>query len=110
MRVTLPLLAAALPLAACQPLPAAQSSKELPPMENEDNPIDLSAGNCRPEPAQRFLGQRATAELGAAMLKATGATTLRWAPPGAALTMDYRMDRLTVAYGADMVVTRASCG
>ena len=44
------------------------------------------------------------------MLKATGATTFRWAPPGAALTMDYRKDRLTVAYGADMVVTRVSCG
>lgn len=110
MRALLPLLAASLPLAACLPLPADQTAKELPPMENEDNPIDLSTGNCRPEPAQRFLGQRATAELGAQMLRASGATTLRWAPPGAVLTMDYRMDRLTVEYDERMVVTSARCG
>lgn len=104
MRAALPLLL----LGACQPMPAPDTG--LPPMRNEDAPIDLSAGACRSEPVQRFLGQRATAELGAAMLKASGATTLRWAPPGAVLTMDYRMDRLTVGYGADMVVTRVSCG
>lgn len=79
-------------------------------MENEDDPVDLSAGECRPEPAQRFLGQRATAQLGAEMLKASGATTLRWAPPGAILTMDYRMDRLTVGYDEGTVVTRVNCG
>lgn len=104
MRFTLPLLL----LGACQPMPARDT--KLPPMRNEDAPIDLSAGACRPEPVQRFVGQRATAELGAQMLKASGATTLRWAPPGAVLTMDYRMDRLTVDYGADKVVTRVSCG
>ena len=55
MRETLPLLAAALPLAACQSLPAAQSPKELPPMENEDNPFDTSAGNCRRSPPNASL-------------------------------------------------------
>ena len=106
MRTPLSVPALFLALGACQPV----QSTGVPPMENEDNPIDLSAGECRPEPVQRFLGQRATAELGAAMLKASGATTLRWAPPGAVLTMDYRMDRLTVGYDEGMVVTRVSCG
>ncbi len=79
-------------------------------MRNEDAPIDLGAGDCRQMPAQRFLGQRASADLGAAMLTASEATTLRWAPPGAALTMDYRADRLTVEYDRQMVVTSARCG
>lgn len=95
-------------LAACQPVPVAQTTP--PPMRNEDAPIDLSAGICRAEAARRFVGRRATAALGADALKATGATTLRWAPPDAALTMDYRRDRLTITTNADTIVARVACG
>jgi len=44
------------------------------------------------------------------MLKASGATTLRWGAPGTAMTMDFRQDRLTVSYDEKMVVTSARCG
>lgn len=56
------------------------------------------------------MGKTATADLGAEMLKASGATTLRWGAPGTAMTMDFRQDRLTVSYDEKMVVTSARCG
>ena len=65
---------------------------------------------CRQEGLDQFIGQRASAEVGAQMLKASGARTLRWAAPGMAITMDYRADRLTVSYDRNMVIERASCG
>lgn len=66
-------------------------------------------GPCRAEPGQAFIGQKATAETGAALLKATGATSLRWVAPRTAVTMDFRPDRLTVSYDDDMVIERVSC-
>jgi hypothetical protein len=68
------------------------------------------AATCEAEPGQPFVGQRATAEVGAAVQKATGAGTLRWGPPRSAMTMDYRVDRVTVAYDDAMAITRVSCG
>ena len=106
MRTTLPLLL----LAGCQPMPAAQGSKELPRMENEDALIDLSAGDCTAAPAQKLIGQTATQTLGAEALRLSGAKVLRWAPPRALLTMDYRMDRVTVGYDERMVVRSVRCG
>jgi hypothetical protein len=35
---------------------------------------------------------------------------LRWGPPDSAMTMDFRADRLTVSYDANMVVTGVKCG
>ena len=79
-------------------------------MGNLDDPIDLSAGECDAAPAQSLLGQTATAALGAEALRLSRAEVLRWAPPGAVLTMDYRMDRLTVGYDEALVVTSLRCG
>jgi len=67
-------------------------------------------GPCKPEPGQRFVGQRATAEAGAELLRLTHARVLRWGPPRSAMTMDFRADRLTVAYDDAMNITRVSCG
>ena len=67
-------------------------------------------GTCTADPGQSFVGQRATAEVGAQLLKQTGASQLRWVPPRTAVTMDFRADRLTVSYDDDMVITRVSCG
>jgi hypothetical protein len=44
------------------------------------------------------------------MLAASGARTLRWAPPRSALTMDFRADRLTISYDDDLLITGARCG
>ena len=73
-------------------------------------PVAEAGGPCRNDPVAGFVGQKASAEAGAAMLKASGARTLRWGGPGMAMTMDFRPDRLTVAYDEAMVITSARCG
>lgn len=68
------------------------------------------SGECKADALASFAGQKATAEVGAAMMNASGARTLRWVPPRTAVTMDFRADRLTVSYDDAMVIERASCG
>ncbi|MGX7894522.1 I78 family peptidase inhibitor [Tsuneonella sp. HG222] len=67
-------------------------------------------GACRVEPASRFIGQTATAELGWKIQAAAGAQTLRWVPPRSAVTMDFNANRLNVEYDDAMVVTAVKCG
>jgi hypothetical protein len=86
------------PLAAC----ATTGGSEAPGAEAE--------GPCRNEPVASFVGQKASAETGAEMLKASRAKTMRWGGPGMAMTMDFRPDRLTVGYDEAMVITSARCG
>ncbi len=71
---------------------------------------DGADGPCRADGLDRFVGQKASAETGAALMKASGARTLRWGAPDSAMTMDFRPDRLTVSYDADMIITAARCG
>ncbi len=76
-------------------------------------PEDLPAmpeGECKAQPAQDLVGQKATAELGAELLRRTGAKHLRWVAPGTAVTMDYRADRLTVGYDEAYTILRIGCG
>lgn len=70
---------------------------------------DPSLPHCNPAVLARFVGQTATSDVGARMLAATGARTIRWVPPGTMVTMDYRFDRLTVRLGDDGRITQASC-
>ena len=72
-------------------------------------PPELS-GSCRNDGLDRFVGQPATAGLGAQMLAASGARVLRWAGYGMAITMDFSPDRLTVRLTQDNRVESASCG
>jgi hypothetical protein len=65
---------------------------------------------CNPAGTVRFIGQPGTSETGAAIMRATGARVLRWAPPGYMLTMDYRADRVTVRLGPDRKITAINCG
>jgi len=73
-------------------------------------PPPTAEGPCRNEGLDRFIGQTASAAIGADMLRASGARTLRWRAPGMAMTMDFRPDRLTVSYDGKMVITTARCG
>jgi hypothetical protein len=57
-----------------------------------------------------LLGQQATSETGAVIMRASHAAVLRWAPPGSMLTMDYREDRVTVHLDAAGKVTEIKCG
>ncbi|WHO41087.1 I78 family peptidase inhibitor [Sphingobium sp. AP49] len=73
-------------------------------------PPAMAEGPCKNDGLDRFTGQKASAELGAELLKASGAKTLRWGGPNAAMTMDFRPDRLTVSYDQAMIITSARCG
>lgn len=92
--------ALALPLAAC-----AGAGTQGPA-----SPPAMVEGPCRNDGLDRFVGQKATTALGAELLKASGARTLRWGAPGSAMTMDFRPDRLTVSYDDQMLVISARCG
>lgn len=78
--------------------------------EDAPSPPAMTEGPCRNEGLDRFIGQTATADLGAELVKVSGARTLRWGAPGMAMTMDFRADRLTVSYDEKMAITSARCG
>ena len=65
---------------------------------------------CNAAGSDRFIGQPGTGQSGAAILKATNSAVLRWAPPGAMLTMDYSASRVTVTLDAANGITRINCG
>jgi hypothetical protein len=93
---------AMLPLAACTTVSAQEPS--------DPEPTVVGAGECRNEGLERFTGQPATAELGAEMLRVSGATRLQWIPQGTMVTMEFRSDRLRVSLDANNRVERARCG
>lgn len=65
---------------------------------------------CNAAGTDRFIGRPGTGATGAAIVDATHAAVLRWAPVGYMLTMDFRADRVTVRLGADRKVTAINCG
>jgi len=100
MTVHTALLGASLLLAGC----AATAPATVQPVRMDPD------GGCDADAAQSMIGETASSELGAKLLQMTGARTLRWVPPRTAVTMNYRFDRLTVAYDDDMIIERISCG
>jgi hypothetical protein len=74
-----------------------------------ERPGRPAVNHCRAEAGQRFVGQHATGETGAAIRAATGAARLRWVPPRTAVTLEFAYDRVTVSYGDDYVITKVSC-
>lgn len=77
-----------------------------PPAEETATP----PATCNAEPAQTLLGTTASEAVSVQLLQLSGARELRWAPPRRPLTMDYRHDRLTVAYDDAMKITQITCG
>jgi hypothetical protein len=71
---------------------------------------EMGAGECRNGSLTQFIGQPANQDLGARMLAASGGRVIRWVPKGAAVTMDYRADRVTAYLDGSNRVERASCG
>lgn len=71
---------------------------------------DTPGRTCVEANFERFVGREATAELGAEMLAASNAATLRWVPHGSVITMEYRADRLTVWLDRGNRVERVNCG
>ena len=67
-------------------------------------------GACDSTKAQKLAGRARSAELGAEALRLSGARTVRWIPPGAMVTMDYREDRLNLHLDGKGKVVRVACG
>ena len=65
---------------------------------------------CKGDNLAQFAGRPATQELGAQMLRESGARTIRWVPDGTIITMEFNPERLTVYLKPDSSVGRASCG
>ena len=65
---------------------------------------------CSADSLSQFVGQSATSEVGAEMLRISGAGTIRWIQPGMAVTMDFRQDRLNVQLDEQNRITDISCG
>jgi len=101
MDIRIMAIAAVLPLAAC--------TQERPPVESAPPPPEAEM-TCKADAVQSYVGQDVTPELGAAILKASGARTLRWGPPRSAMTMDYRVDRVNVIYDDASKITQVTCG
>lgn len=101
MKATMFLLAAATGLAGC----AATGAGAAP-----DQAAASAASTCNAEPAQYHIGHNATQAMGTAILKDSGARSLRWGPPDSAWTMDYREDRVNVRYDGNMKITGVTCG
>ena len=71
---------------------------------------DTPGHQCTTQGSETFVGQAGTSETGAAIIRATRSATLRWAPPGVMLTMDFREDRVTVSLDPAGKVTQIRCG
>jgi hypothetical protein len=101
-------LAAPALLAAC----AAASPPADDPAARQPTPVHcVTPGHkCETSGTEQFIGQPGTSENGAAIVRASNAAVLRWAPPGVMLTMDYREDRVTIFLGPDHKITKIRCG
>lgn len=100
MDIRLLAAAAALPLTACAAGGAPAESAPPPPAQM----------TCQADAVQSYVGQTVSADVGAAILKASGARTLRWGPPRTGMTMDYRIDRVNVMYDDESRITQVMCG
>jgi hypothetical protein len=92
------LLAPAL-LAACAAAPAQ------PPRHGE-----VAGYVCNAAGTDRFIGQAATAEIGAAIMRATHSRSLRWVAPGMMVTMEFSPSRVTVRIDPEHKVSAINCG
>ena len=92
---------AALATGACATVPA-----------ETDVPVhgEVAGYDCRKPSERDFIGQPATAELGARMLAEARARTIRWVPHGAAVTMEFNPSRLTVQLDPQNRIASISCG
>ena len=99
MDIRLFAIAAALPLAGCA-YGATEPETPAPPAEM----------TCNADAVQSHIGHRASPEMGTAILKESGARTLRWGPPRSAMTMDYRQDRVNIFYDDAFKIERITCG
>jgi hypothetical protein len=90
-------LAAAMPLIGCAPMPPAEPS---PPY----------IGQCDAEQARWAIGQAATADVVERIRIDTRSQTVRTIRPGQAVTMDYSAARVNVHVNERNAITGVTCG
>jgi len=86
-------------LAACSTAPAQ------PPVHGE-----TPGHECQASGLERFVGQQATSDIGADILRTSNAAKIRWVQPGQMVTMEYRADRVTVYLASGNRIDRVNCG
>jgi Spy/CpxP family protein refolding chaperone len=102
-RTAATLAAFALTACATQAAPPPPSDPAQPPLHG------VTSGKCDPANIQQFVGQQRTAELEQQMLSVSGAASVRWAPFGTAVTMEFSADRLTAFLDEANRINRISC-
>jgi hypothetical protein len=70
----------------------------------------LLAGSCSNDGLSAFAGQEATADIGAEIMRKSGAHVLRWIPNGSVVTMEFSADRVTIYLDPNNKIERVSCG
>jgi hypothetical protein len=66
--------------------------------------------SCDLGTSKNFIDQRGTSQTRATISRATHSAMLRWPPPGGVLTMNFRVDRVTVHLGSKGKITALDCG
>jgi len=99
-------------LAACSVNPAAAPAEPVSGGPPQPTPVHgVTPGHaCSAAGTDSFIGQVPDSNTGSAILRASNAAVLRWAPPGVMLTMDFREDRATVWTGPDGKIMKIRCG
>lgn len=65
---------------------------------------------CRAEGLHSYVGQAATAEIGAEILKESRARVLRWIAHGSVVTMEFSEQRVNVKLTPDNRIEAVTCG
>lgn len=65
---------------------------------------------CTADGTEQFIGQTRSDDTAEAIKRVSHAAIVRWAPPGVAMTMDFRSDRVTVYLDASNTITKINCG
>ena len=107
MRMSLLLLACALPLTACSTPP--KSSTDPAVVAPVPHVADGGTMKCNPDVLEQFNGKVANEATVKQAVAASGAKNARVVKPGMAVTMDFREDRLTINVDADNKIERIGC-
>jgi hypothetical protein len=65
---------------------------------------------CDAAGTDQFIGQPATEETGAAIMRVSHSASLRWVRPGMMVTMEFSPSRVTVRIGPDGKISAINCG
>ena len=65
---------------------------------------------CDAAGTDQYIGQAATQDTGAAIMRATHSANLRWVRPGMMVTMEFSPSRVTVRIGPDGKINTINCG